>query len=183
MGDALDHAFEVARRRAREFGISLRHLESSTMVGAYPYRPLNLVEFCLHEAAHLVTLGHHPREFPKLRQHYQKSLTDVVTDRFELMSSEAADQLEIDTARVTFVAGKALGLWDDPSAIIDSTRRNLCLLSRWGDQQTRAVEAAFMCLTQKAWSGQVMCMRQAALVEGWFRGRPVKGSRPRLGGR
>lgn len=166
----LDQEYSTARQRARQLGISIRDLESTTMVGAYISRPLNLIEFCLHEAAHLVTMGHHPKEFPALRRWYGRPLTEVVTDRFELISADAADRLEIDAARVTFVAGQRLELWDDPDAIITSTRRNLSVLSRWSDKQTLMVQQAFGCLERAEWSGWGKCNQQTSLVVTWFQG-------------
>lgn len=169
----LDHEFRLAKRRARQLGITLRALEGvSAMSGAYSFRPLNLIEFCLHEAAHLVTLGHTPEEFQQLRRMSGKTLSELVTERFALISPEAADQLEIDTARVTFVAGRRLRLWDDsPEPIMHSTEQNL---SPGGspDREQR-VKEAFACLTLPYWHGWVKCDEQASLVAMWFMGRSL----------
>lgn len=170
--EILSEKFKTAQRRARQLGIKLTDLESSTMTGAYPYRPLNLIEFCLHEAAHLVTLGYNPKAFPGLRRWRGMSLTDVVTEHFDLISPEAGDRLEIDTARVTFIAGQTLELWgDEPEPIIDSTRKNLSITTRWTGPMATMVQDAFDCLQRKGWQGRSMCDKQAALVASWFRGR------------
>jgi len=167
--------FHVAQRRARQLGIKLKDLESSTMTGAYLYRPLNLIEFCLHEAAHLVTLGYSPQTFPGLRRWRDMPLTDVVTEHFDLISPEASDRLEIDAARVTFLSGQILELWDDePGPIMDSTRKNLSISTRWGVPTARIVEEAFACLQADRWPGQAICHKQASLVAAWFRGKERK---------
>lgn len=167
---SLDHEFSLAKRRGRQLGVSLKNLEGTGMAGAYSYRPLNLIEYCLHEAAHLVTLGHSPQEFPKLRRLYGIPLITAISERFEQISPEAADQLEIDAARVTFIAGQRLGLWDDyADPIICSTRKNLSIASGWPDKGR--VQAAFDCLKLAQWSGWVKCDLQASLVTAWFSGR------------
>lgn len=165
---ALQHEFRIAKRRSRQFGVSLKKLEGLGMIGAYSYRPLNLIEYCLHEAAHLVTLGHSPREFSKLRRSYRVPLVNMIAERFELISPEAADQLEIDTARVTFVAGQRLGLWEDPDPFICSTKKNLSRTG-WSERKEK-VQAAFDCLKLDQWSGWVKCDEQASLVSAWFSG-------------
>jgi len=168
----LDAEFKVAQRRARQLGIKLTTLENSTMTGAYLYRPLNLIEFCLHEAAHLVTLGYSPKTFPGLQRWRGISLTDVVSEHFDQISSGAGDLLEIDAARVTFLAGQTLELWDDyPEPIMHSTQKNLSIATRWTPPAATIVQDAFDCLKQERWSGRAMCDKQVALLVSWFRGR------------
>jgi hypothetical protein len=166
MAKQLTLEFDLAKLRARQLGVSIREMERTGM-GAYPSRPVNLIEHCLHEAGHLVTLGYSPLEFHQLRRWHGFPLSKLVSMRFERLSYEAADQLEVDTARIAFVAGQKLEIWDDDAEpIIMSAARNLSTPA--DPQTTRHVEEAFRMLKLPRWSGWDRCQEQASMLAQWF---------------
>lgn len=154
----------LARRRARQLGVSVRFVTGGSVTGAYYYEPLSLVEFCLHEAAHLITLGHEPSEFPKLRRHFG-SLTEQVTERGYRLTKHVADALELDTAIITYFAGFRLGYWDDPEPIIKSCTRNM---SHRLDYEGAGVRAAFEAAINESLASHYR--RKAELLAEWFGG-------------
>jgi hypothetical protein len=123
----LAQVFEIAKVRARVLGIKYAELASGTFSGAYHAKPWDLTEYTMHEAAHLLTLGHTTAEFPRLRLYARArtSLTGEITERMQGISETVADALEIDTAVVTYLAGYALNFWDDPDPIIVGCTKNL----------------------------------------------------------
>jgi hypothetical protein len=121
----------LARRRARQLGVKVGDVARGAVTGAYHSPPLDLVEFCLHEAAHLITLGHDPSDFPKLRRMFGP-LTGQVSDRAERLTKRVADLLEIDTAIITYLAGVRMDYWDDPEPIIKGCIRNMS--ERWSSE-------------------------------------------------
>jgi hypothetical protein len=120
-----EKVYEKAKLRARQLGVSVGPILDGSVRGSYYYKPLNLAEYCLHEASHLVTLGYRTIEFPKIRRAFGHSLQDEVTSRLSDVSEEASVVLEMDTCQVTYLAGKKLQLWDDHDAIIKSGLKNL----------------------------------------------------------
>jgi hypothetical protein len=117
--------YTIAKWRARQFGISVAQVNHGAIIGAYFCKPWNLVEFCMHEASHLVTLGHHPSDFPRIRRNNKHSLMQEVSRRFENIGPQAGNCLEIDASLVAFHAGKSLGFWTDSTDIVDSCWKNL----------------------------------------------------------
>lgn len=87
-------------------------------VGAYSVQPLRDTEYLMHEVAHWMTLG---RELTKL----PRRLSTHTAEAFRRIPTASQNSLELDTTLITYLAGYALGLWDDPGPIIDSCRRNL----------------------------------------------------------
>lgn len=173
-----DALFKLALRRAKQLKIDAKEVLDAETLGAYPYRPLSLVEYCLHEAAHLVTLGIQPVDFQRYIKLFcapNTSLTESLTERFENISSDAGDVLEIDTSIVTYLTGRRLGLWTDSAAIQDSCVKNLGLNARG------KVAAAFVSADRDV---QVICTghetadmtarcwhRQSFDLTVWFRGK------------
>ena len=155
---------QLAKRRARQLKIDASEVLDAETLGAYHYAPLSLVEYCLHEAAHLLTLGFRPEQFKAFVATFcQADLQTTLGTWFDRLSKEAADALEIDASIVTFQAGVKLGLWSDYDAILDSCVKNL---SRIGTSEVRAtVREAFDTSANKSpyW-------RHADALARWFEG-------------
>lgn len=121
--------WDLSKRRARQMGIVIEDILNGSLTGSYYNKPLNVAEFCLHEAAHLITLGHHPKDFPALKRKQPKALAlvDLVTRSVEAFTHTVQDALEIDTAAITYLAGETMQLWLEPDPIIRSCVKNLSL--------------------------------------------------------
>ena len=160
----------LAKRRAASLRITLEDIHG---LGAYDSAPLSHVEFCMHEAAHLIVLGYPPEKFgvwldafcPQGRD-FQSALSTWLTATF---STDTGDALEIDTAVVTYLAGRSLKLWTDSEAIQRSCIRNLSAVLIQAKDRAH-VHAQFAAAEQKSYKTQVYYNHARTLAR-WFAGR------------
>lgn len=88
--------------------------------------PMNVVETFIHEVAHWVTAGGLVEKLPS-------RLETKVSQMFDRTSVSAGNSLEIDTAIVTYITGRYLDLWDDPTCFARSCGKNLRRLGIYED--------------------------------------------------
>jgi hypothetical protein len=161
--------FKIAERRCAQLGVDVSSVLDGIIVGSYYGKPLNVVEYCLHEVSHLVTFGYSTDDFPKVKDLYNGSLTEQIGHRFNQLSKPVSDALEIDTSIVTYEAGKVLGLWNDHNKILNSCLKNLSLDMLPSESRVH-VQSLF---DQQAYPQNQYNMRarQGAQVARWFVGR------------
>lgn len=95
-------------------------IDTDAISGAYECRPLNRIERVMHELAHWQMLGE-----PLHTLDDEDTLVFTVANRLDRLTSTVRDTMEVETAATVYLAGKALGLWDDPEAIMEDMRGNL----------------------------------------------------------
>lgn len=99
-------------------GIPYDALRKGALNGSYKDRPLDVIEFFLHELGHFVVLGESLRELPE-------SLVEFASQSVKKLSQATSDSVELDTAVVTYLTGASLGLWTSPVDIMNSCLNNL----------------------------------------------------------
>lgn len=104
----------------RPLGFPIDKVLEGDLMGAYTGENVTLgfVEYVLHEFAHIVTLGKSLADLPE-------DLTVWVAATLERFPKYTGDIIEIDTAAVTYWAGKDLGLWTSHEKISASCKKNL----------------------------------------------------------
>lgn len=161
----------LAKRRSKQLQIDVQDVLDAGSLGAYSSTPLNLVEYCLHEAGHLITLGFHPdmfgvwvKNFCRPSETGPASFQDAMSYWFDGLSKNTADALEIDTAIVTYLAGVKLSLWTDPEPIQNSCARNLTSRGLASGSRIKEVKEAFA-------NASSAHTHQSELLSNWFQGK------------
>jgi hypothetical protein len=124
--------------------------------GAYDTQPLRNLEYLLHEVAHWLVLGHPIEKIPR-------RLSQKLNQQFKGIPAASSDNLEIDTAFVTFLTGYMLGLWTDPSPIVRCCRRNLKGPMALGD------DSEVLTLFRNRWVSPSVYLNLARQLALWFR--------------
>lgn len=118
---SVDQLHVFAMRRAVQLGVRMEELESGFVSGVYKEGPLRLIEYVLHEAAHLITLNYDLRKPPGVVH----SLSDFIARKLSRKHPPSVrDSLEVKTSLITYLAGTALQLWSDPTSFISNCIRS-----------------------------------------------------------
>jgi hypothetical protein len=149
----------LVARRAAQLNIDVKSVEDGSLAGSFYDSPRGVAEFAMHEVAHLLTLGLPVPEGAIGR------IQDAIHARLKPFSVWVADELEIDTAFVTYHAGLELNLWTTdarPRVIASCTKA----IER-GQRAKSKVEAGF---DQRDERTSIFSERVSAL-QNWFIGR------------
>lgn len=139
-------ALTFAKRRARSWRFPVKAIKDGDLQGGMFYWPLSLIEVVLHEAGHMVVMGHELKEFHRLRR---DTWGEERVDAFDVVSNlisshyagnaEASDAGEIRTSWLTHRVGQKLDLWHSPNEVIESCARNL--VGEWRHKPAKVFEA------------------------------------------
>lgn len=123
----IETAYKHAKNRFRDMGYKLSEFKTGELGGAYSGQ-LGVIEYALHEMAHLVTLGYDYKTLPK-------KCSFLIDKHFANMSGEAGDILEIETSRITYeVLSQGLELVSNPDKIIESCDQALFMGRQYTDK-------------------------------------------------
>jgi len=103
----------------RRHGVPYKEVRTGKLTPAFYNQPLDVLEFFLHDVAHVLSMGGEVSTLPK-------NLYDWIGQELKPFSAATQDAYERDAAAITYWAGKSLGLWGEEGLepIADSCCRN-----------------------------------------------------------